>query len=108
MHWGDEYTHKQNAYQERMAAFLAQHNVDLVIGHHPHVLQPMVTLPRADGKQMLCFYSLGNFVSSQHIAPAMLGGMMSVTIKKEGGNITVQSAGMIPVVTWYANGFTGY
>ena len=56
MHWGEEYQYDYSKNQEKLAAFLAEHNVDLVIGHHPHVIQPVEYIARPDGGNMLCFY----------------------------------------------------
>lgn len=68
IHWGIEYKTKQNAYQEKVAQFLFDNGADVVLGGHPHVLQPMElrTLEREEGeKQGFVCYSLGNFISSQ-------------------------------------------
>ena len=65
IHWGVEYKTKQNAYQEEVADFLFSHGADLVLGGHPHVLQPMETRTLEDGRQGFVCYSLGNFFSSQ-------------------------------------------
>lgn len=68
IHWGIEYKTKQNAYQEKVAQFLFDNGADIILGGHPHVLQPMElrTLAR-DGEERQGFvcYSLGNFISSQ-------------------------------------------
>jgi poly-gamma-glutamate synthesis protein (capsule biosynthesis protein) len=103
VHWGDEYSPEPNAYQTGLAAFLAEHNVDLVIGHHPHVLQRFEALPRNDGKNTLCFYSLGNFLSA-HFRPekeALLGGLAYVKLKKTGEKVSVEETGFIPTITHY-------
>ena len=68
IHWGIEYKTKQNSYQERVAQFLFDHGADIILGGHPHVLQPMElrTLERDGGeRQGFVCYSLGNFISSQ-------------------------------------------
>ena len=69
MHWGDEYKIKQNATQERLADFLFENEVDIILGSHPHVLEPMEkrTIRLADGttKDGFVIYSLGNFISAQ-------------------------------------------
>lgn len=69
MHWGDEYKIKQNATQERLADFLFENGVDIILGSHPHVLEPMEkrTIRLADGttKDGFVIYSLGNFISAQ-------------------------------------------
>lgn len=60
MHWGNEYERKQNIEQRRLAALLRREGVDIIIGSHPHVIQPFC----ADSSHVV-FYSLGNFVSNQ-------------------------------------------
>ena len=72
IHWGVEYRVEQSAYQERLADLLIENGADLVLGGHPHVLQPMEqrTVTGADGRGHTGFvcYSLGNFISSQNYA----------------------------------------
>ena len=80
MHWGVEYTHTPTAYQVDSANFLAENNVDIVIGTHPHVIQPVTWID-----DTLVFYSLGNFVSAQlqnQNYNKMVGLMSSLTITK--------------------------
>jgi poly-gamma-glutamate synthesis protein (capsule biosynthesis protein) len=108
MHWGEEYTFNPTAEQRALAEFLAGQEVDLVIGHHPHVLQPQVPIPRPGGKETLCFYSLGNFMSGQIRNETLLGGLGYVKLSKEEGNIRVADTGIIPVVTHYEQGFSGF
>ncbi len=60
MHWGIEYTHKETDIQEKTAKFLAENGVDIIIGTHPHVIEPVTFID-----DTLVFYSLGNFISSQ-------------------------------------------
>lgn len=61
MHWGYEYQHKAHPNQRKVSDFLQRNGVDLVIGSHPHVVQPVERSD--DGRVTL--YSLGNFVSNQ-------------------------------------------
>ena len=61
MHWGVEYTHTPTKYEEDMAKFLAENNVDIIIGTHPHVIQPVEWID-----DTIVFYSLGNFISAQY------------------------------------------
>jgi poly-gamma-glutamate synthesis protein (capsule biosynthesis protein) len=69
-HWGIEYRTKQNGHQEKVAQFLVEQGADLVLGGHPHVLQPYGTITAAgeDGQERQGFviYSLGNFISNQN------------------------------------------
>lgn len=60
IHWGDEYRRQPSDVQRRLAAFLRRSGADLVVGSHPHVVQPYT----ADSAGAV-FYSLGNFVSNQ-------------------------------------------
>jgi poly-gamma-glutamate synthesis protein (capsule biosynthesis protein) len=106
MHWGDEYELIEPVKSQKdLAVFLAEQNVDLIIGHHPHVLQRVETLKRADGKDMLCFYSLGNFASNQREKERVLGGMMYVKITKDESSIGITDSGLIPVVCHFEQGF---
>jgi poly-gamma-glutamate synthesis protein (capsule biosynthesis protein) len=108
MHWGEEYRHKYNARQESLSKFLAEQRADLIIGHHPHVIQPYRSLSRPDGGETLCFYSLGNFVSAQRRGPTLLGGLMYVKVRKFESAVDIAEAGVIPVVTHYEQDFTGF
>ncbi|MDR1838837.1 MAG: CapA family protein [Treponema sp.] len=111
VHWGEEYFLEPDPFQKNLALFFAEHNVDLIIGHHPHVLQPVVSLNRPDGKKTLCFYSLGNFVSNQREKERILGAMMVVTFTKIDSdnlhnNLFISNSGLIPVVCHFESGFT--
>jgi poly-gamma-glutamate synthesis protein (capsule biosynthesis protein) len=110
VHWGDEYSPEPSPYQTGLAAFFAEHNVDLVIGHHPHVLQGFESLQRADGKSTLCFYSLGNFLSA-HFSPekeALLGGLAYVKLKRTEEEISVEEIGLIPTINHYDKNQSGF
>jgi len=61
MHWGYEYTHTPTRYEKDMANYLASLDVDIIIGTHPHVIQPVTWID-----DTLVIYSLGNFVSAQY------------------------------------------
>lgn len=103
MHWGNEYQLTATAYQQKLAQLLCDGGADLIIGTHPHVLEPMVWLENEAGHRTLCVYSLGNFVSGQHKRVTMLGGILDVrlTFDPEGALLSTDSAGVIPTVTHY-------
>ncbi len=108
MHWGNEYQTKQHASQESLASLLAEVGTDLVIGTHPHVIQPAVWYDRPDGGKMYCVYSLGNFVSNQHRLDTMLGGLLDMTLEFDaatGQLLRVMDAGIVPVVMHFQNSF---
>ncbi|MDR2143705.1 MAG: CapA family protein [Treponema sp.] len=108
MHWGDEFRHSANETQKELAAFMAEHKVDLVIGHHPHVTQGCEIIPRPDGKTLTCYYSLGDLLSHTQTGSSpdtMLGAMAWITVKKRGpaaeSVVSVTGAGAIPTVCHY-------
>ena len=106
MHWGNEYQTTESSYQNELAQLLCDGGADLIIGTHPHVLQPMKWLEREDGHKTLCAYSLGNFVSNQHKRATMLGGILEVELlfDEAGTLLETSSAGVIPTVTHYKKG----
>ncbi|GAB6010560.1 CapA family protein [Viscerimonas tarda] len=75
MHWGLEYKLMHNKQQTDWSDFLIQNGVNLVIGGHPHVVQPMEVRKEGDSIKNVIVYSLGNFVSGMK-APNTDGGMM--------------------------------
>lgn len=77
MHWGEEYTHTPTYEEKEIANYLASLDVDIVIGTHPHVIQPIDFID-----DTMVIYSLGNFLSSQIGIERLIGLMASVTIKK--------------------------
>ena len=107
MHWGNEYQTTESSYQNELAQLLCDGGADLIIGTHPHVLQPMKWLEREDGHKTLCAYSLGNFVSNQHKRATMLGGIleMELLFEEDGTLKEIASAGVIPTVTHYKKGY---
>lgn len=102
-HWGTEYKYEPDKNQVAWTELFAEECVDLVIGTHPHVLEPVEWIDRPDGEQMLVFYSLGNFISGQIEAPRLLGGMANVTLTETPeGTIEISACSVIPVVTHYS------
>ncbi|MDR0557672.1 MAG: CapA family protein [Treponema sp.] len=108
MHWGEEYRLQPNKEQARLAQLLADHKADIIIGHHPHVLEPAVFLTGKEGNTTFCVYSLGNFLSAQAESPTLLGGMLTLRVKKHEGAISIESAGILPLVTHYERGYTNF
>lgn len=91
-HWGKEDETMPTEYEKQWANFLMQQGVDVVIGGHPHVLQPYGRMSDDQGNEMVIFYSLGNFVSGQEDLKELLGGMAQFTIEKTvlDGNTSVR------------------
>ncbi len=80
MHWGVEYQLTPNTYQKDMASFLADQGVDIIIGTHPHVIQPIEWI-----NDTLVIYSLGNFISAHEVINMdnRVGLMTSIDITKK-------------------------
>lgn len=107
VHWGTEYTHKETKEQKRMAKLLADNGADLIIGCHPHVIEPLKTIIAEDGREVPCFYSLGNFVSAQSEPARMLGAAAEVKITNNNGNVIFETK-MKPLVTHIQKGYSSY
>lgn len=105
-HWGEEYTHEPNQGQRDLAAKLASWGADVIIGTHPHVIQPVEYITNSDGRKTLVAYSLGNFISAQNRGPRMLGGMLNFEIVKNNttGKIEIENVKFSGVVTHYGYG----
>lgn len=89
MHWGTEYSLGVSSAQENIANDLSNLGVDIIIGAHPHVVEPVEYI---NGGKTFVIYSLGNFISDQEGLERLTGLMMELTIKKNvdvDGNITI-------------------
>ncbi len=86
IHWGDEYKLMPGPFQTETAKFLAENGVDIIIGHHPHVLQPIgwiKTKKDSVEKETLVIWSLGNFFSNQRDKHRDGGMLAGFTLEKE-------------------------
>ena len=103
-HWGEEYETTPNAEQRMWAELLVQDGADVIIGNHPHVMQPVEVLADADGNPVPCYWSTGNFVSTSPDDMSLLGGVPELTLRKDkDGNCSVESAQMKVVATHLGN-----
>lgn len=105
-HWGTEYNLGISDEQTAWAGFFAEQGVDLIIGTHPHVIEPVQWVEASNGHRMLVYYSLGNFVSIQYYNYSMLGGMAKVSITKDSEGTRISGYDMDFLVTHYTSGRT--
>lgn len=92
MHWGDEYFLKPNKEQKDLADFLIKNGVRLVIGGHPHVVQPLDIRKVDDKIESVVVYSLGNFISGMKKVNTDGGMMIQIDISKDDeGNINIDT-----------------
>ncbi|MGN1148307.1 MAG: CapA family protein [Lachnospiraceae bacterium] len=105
-HWGTEYTTTPSSYQEKFALQMTEAGADLIIGTHPHVVQPIEWIEAENGNKALCFYSLGNYVSTQKNDLSMLEALAWVTfhVSEDGIAISTENTGVIPLVCHYTSG----
>lgn len=102
MHWGSEYKTTPNATQTELADFLFQNGVDIVLGNHPHVLEPMekrtITLEDGTTKDGFIIYSLGNFIADQNAKNTRNSVILNLTITKHtDGKVTIDKADYVPI-----------
>jgi poly-gamma-glutamate synthesis protein (capsule biosynthesis protein) len=106
-HWGNEYQTSASPYQEAWAKMFADAGADLIIGCHPHVVQPVTKVVSDLGNEVLCYYSLGNYASLQRQRRAMFEAMAWVTLTddEEGKlHIVEEESGALPMVMQYTTG----
>ena len=97
VHWGYEYRDFPNSYQKNFNQYFYELGVDVVIGSHPHVLQPMI-YKRDNYQEFLTVYSLGNFVSNQREVRKDGGAMFRLTFEKRGNHVFISRKEYI--LTW--------
>lgn len=104
MHWGIEYEFEPSAEQKKYAKLLADLGVDLVIGTHPHVVQPVEYIG-----DTLVFYSLGNLISAQKGTNKRIGMLGSVEIEKlENGKVAIKNPKAELIYTYYNSRFRDF
>ena len=103
MHWGIEYAQKQNKEQEQLADLLFKNGVDIILGNHAHVIEPMekrtITLDDGTQKEGFVVYAQGNFISAQvkeHTRSTIILDM-NITKKGETGKLSIDSVDYVPV-----------
>ena len=100
-HWGVEYARTPHDSQIMYARKMTKAGVDVILGSHPHVLQPVEWI-EADGRKALVAYSLGNFVSSQnHHGYTDTGMILEFTVREQDdGAFAIENVGYVPTYCW--------
>lgn len=119
MHWGDEYSRTQAPRQEKMADMMFTEGVDIILGSHPHVIQPSKNL-KYDGKDKFVIYSMGNFISNQRLETLSPSGIanaqytedgiiVNISIEKKGetGEVSIKGIEYIPLWVYKGIGENG-
>lgn len=99
-HWGDENQFAPNDYQKHYAQLFADLDVDVVIGTHPHVIQPVEKLKGANGNETLVVYSLGNYIGGMLTTNNAISGMISFDFVKEASSddINIKNIKWTPLI----------
>jgi poly-gamma-glutamate capsule biosynthesis protein CapA/YwtB (metallophosphatase superfamily) len=106
IHWGNEFERKPNVHQKSIASELCDYGVDVILGSHPHVIQPIEFITsKKTGKRSLVAYSMGNFISNQQYERTNNrytedGLIVNIQIRKNKSSkeITISEVSYIP--TW--------
>lgn len=106
VHWGDEYKLMYNDTQKAYAKQMADAGIDVILGHHPHVIQPIEWIDGKDGNKTLCVYSLGNFMAEMEYASNMVGGFISFDITMvKGERAFVENVVFEPTIFHFPSNF---
>ncbi len=109
-HWGTEYTHDETNEQKKWAEYFTELGANLIIGTHPHVIEPVKWVESSNGNRALVYYSIGNFINAtsdygRGVADRMIGAMANVIIARDAdGNIYIKDYSAIPLVTQMLSG----
>jgi len=108
MHWGTEDSTSASDSQVSLAMDMCRWGVDLIIGAHPHVIEPMEWIADKNGNKTLVYYSLGNFVSRQLEATNIMGAIADVKLIVEDGKVSVHDYSFVPIVTHYESDYSRF
>lgn len=98
VHWGNEYDTLPSTFQKNTAAALFRAGVDMIVGSHPHVIQPMTALADSTGLTQPVVWSLGNFISNQRSRRSDGGAMVRIELRKINGKVYLAAGDYI--LTW--------
>lgn len=117
MHWGNEYKLSPDTWQKTIAQKLSNLGVNMIIGSHPHVIEPVELIRSEDGESTtVCIYSMGNCVSNQRqeimdscpTGHTEDGVLFSFTLKKDKDGVILNSLDLIPTWVNKYKGGSGY
>ena len=117
MHWGNEYKLSPDTWQKTIAQKLSNLGVNMIIGSHPHVIEPVELIRSEDGESTtVCIYSMGNCVSNQRqeimdscpTGHTEDGVLFSFTLKKDKDSVSLNSLDLIPTWVNKYKGGSGY
>lgn len=104
-HWGTEYMHTPSDEQKKWTKLMVENGADLIIGTHPHVIQPVEWFEDEKDNKALVYYSIGNFINANMTPNRMIGAMAKVTLTRDdNGTVVIKDYEVEPVVTHFRYG----
>ena len=99
IHWGDAITETVNSEQKETADFLVENDVDLILGSHPSVVQPMEVRKNKDGDNVFIAYSIGTYISTLSSEDARTELVLNIELRKSGidGKVTLNKVNYTPI-----------
>lgn len=109
LHFGKEYQRVPNEYQRKIAQHVFESGADVILGSHPHVIQPMKKL-KINGKERFIIYSMGNFISNQTDPYTDEGIIVYLDVEKKKGETTLKNISYLPTLChrYRSNGKSKY
>ncbi len=96
LHFGNQYQTRPTQSQKELVKTLADYGADIILGHHPHVIQPMERIETDRSNDTLVAYSLGNFLADQRGTERNIGGILTLDIQKTPQGIELQNPAFTP------------
>lgn len=99
IHWGDAISNTVSSEQQKMADFLVDSEVDMILGAHPSVVQPMEIRKNKDGKNVFIAYSIGTYISTLADDNAKIELVLNIELRKSGkdGNVYLNKVDYTPI-----------
>ena len=116
MHWGTEFTYGLNDAQRILGPQIAQAGADVIIGNHPHTIQPAEWI-ETDGRKTLCLWSLGNFLSSAYQVDRAdetfqdmyeVGALAAFDLVPGASGVRVENTRIIPIVNHFEGEYESF
>lgn len=103
-HWGLEGSFELDETQKKYSQIFADEGVDLVIGHHAHVIQPVEWLEGRNGNKTLVAYGLGNFLSTMESLDNQLEGMLTLDFVRVEEQVVIENVKFVPLINHFGEG----
>lgn len=100
MHWGEEYNTQITDTQAEQAQFLADQNIDLVLGSHNHVTQPINIYTSESGKDVPVVFGMSDFISGYRLIDTIMSGVFTCDFMKGEDSVTIENMKWYPCIEW--------